>query len=183
MTDDEDFELGNIEFTISQVRADYFRHRDHLRLLMKDVEAPGVDAAEALLAIADEFGPETAMTRLAQDRETFGLGPQTLLDDAKVRDRVADVLSEANDANYELGFLISAREQILCDRDPLRERVYNFDGREVFFDVQNEVVRYVDEPQEVAPLHIEAVDPAHEPTRELLKQLQRERERHRDRQR
>lgn len=178
MSDDDD--LVNLDLHIAETRKDYFRHRDHLRLLIEEARGPA-EGLEALLAVAEEFGAEAAMERLATAPERLGFDEDTPLRTGPMRDRVADALSEATDANYELGYLIGGRERILCERDPERQRVYNFDGREVVLDVAREKVRYLDEPNADATLTIEAVDPSHEPTREFLRGLKRERGRQRER--
>ncbi len=123
------------------------------------------------------------MLAYGPERLGFGFASNDALKEPQVRERLADLLAVMTHANGELDDLIAARETILCERDPSRQRVYNFDGRDVVFDVENGKVRYLDDPEADEVLVIEAVDPSSEPTREFLRTFKRERERQRERRR
>lgn len=184
MTEDDQIELGNLEISIEQARKDYIRLRDHLQLLMNEAQGPR-EGAQTLMTAAEEFGADHVMQTLIESPIKLGIGfsSATRLHDPDFREKLADVLGEVTYANAELGQLIGWREDILCATDPTRERIYNFDGRDVVLDIKNQRVRFVEDPAAEEALFIEAVEPSSEPTREFLRQLKREQERKRDRQR
>lgn len=184
MTEDEEIEFGYLEISIEETRKEYIRLRDHFQLLMNESGGPA-EGAQTLLTFAEEFGAEHVMQMLTETPASLGVGfsSATRLQDPNFREKLADILTEVTHANAELSQLTGWREDILFANDPTRERRYNFDGRDVLLDIDNQKVRYVDEPGAEDMLVIEAVEPSNEPTREFLRQLKREQERKRDRQR
>lgn len=125
------------------------------------------------MALADEYGADYAIERMVSTPERLGLERETRLREGLARDRLADALTAAIEANVELGWLVGGRETILCERDPNRERIYNVDGREAVLDVVGQKVRYLDDPDREDTLTIEAVEPREEPTPELVQKLTR----------
>lgn len=155
MDESDQHELLNLDFSITEVRKDYVRSRDHLRRIM-DAHATREDADRLLLDAAEEYGVEEAMGRFSDRPDTFGCVTDKLTANEIVI--LAQTLEALVAADFDLTRFVAFRENILCAEDPDRQRRYNVDGREAVLDLDGKVVRFEEDKSE-APLLVEGIEP------------------------
>lgn len=131
--------LDQLQAAIDAHQAEYVSAAERLR----EVLPQNIDAA-ALLARLDEFGVDESLAALKTNPQDFALGDPI---DSVTLTKLAQPLQCLSDCTEALDEAVLARETLLAQQDPSRQRRVMIDGQEYTVDGATDTLRSVEAPE------------------------------------